>query len=112
MRISLNAFLEQAGFNVWVVGSGREVFEVYLDHQKEVDILMLEADLPDLSAPEFYERFRRVFPAVPCCFFAAAPGGHNTSEVRTMGAAVVLWPTPLEWVSDVLRKAILARSPS
>ena len=88
MRIYLKVCLEQAGFDVWAVASGVEVFETCLHHQ-EVDVLLVEADLPGLPPPVFYDRFRGFFPGLSCCFFAAAPGGHNTDEVRVMGATVI-----------------------
>jgi CheY-like chemotaxis protein len=111
MRLSLTACLEEAGFEVWAATSGIEMIDTYLRHRDSVDVLFIEADLPDLPAPALYDRLRNHLPEVPCCFFSPATAGPNTTEVRAKGATVVLWPTPVDQLVDTLWAEVLATTP-
>jgi len=108
MRVLLSACLEATGFEVWVAGSGVELLEMYLRHRGEVDVLLAEAELPDLPGPALYDRLQTHLPGIPCCFFSPTPAGRHAAEVRAKGASLVLWPMPPDRLADVLWAEVLA----
>jgi CheY-like chemotaxis protein len=88
-RIALGLRLEGAGFAVWTAADGLRAFDTFLRHTGEIDVLLLDAELPDLSAPEFLRRLRANFPGIPCALLAREPDEPTVREVRRMGAAVI-----------------------
>lgn len=108
MRFHLATYLEVVGFEVWAVGSGVEVLDAAVQHRGKVDVLFVEADLPDLPAPALYDRLQTHLPAVPCCFFAPSAEGRFVADVRAMGATVVVWPVSVDQLADTLWAEVLA----
>jgi hypothetical protein len=108
LRLSLASDLERAGFAVWAVGSGAAAVAACSDHRGEVDVLLAEADLPDLPSWALYASTRERFPDLSCYFLARRPEAAATA--RAMGAVVVAWPTPLGRLVDTLWAEALAHA--
>jgi len=60
--------LEDQGFAVWTAGSGVAALETYVTHTGEIDLLLIDAYLPDLPAYAFFPRLRRFYPGAVCFF--------------------------------------------
>jgi CheY-like chemotaxis protein len=84
----LGAFLTRQGFNLWLAGCGVEAITIYLEHTGSLDLLLLDAELPDLPGPAFLRRFATHFPGVPC-LFRAGQSGAVTERLRAAGATIV-----------------------
>lgn len=108
MRVTLTACLEEAGFRVWAAESGVELLVTFLRHRDRVDVLFVEAELPDLPAPALYDRLQIHLPAVPCCFFSPSRESPAVEDARVRGATVVTWPVPEDRLADMLWAEVLA----
>jgi CheY-like chemotaxis protein len=109
-RVNLSTCLQEAGFDVWAVESGVELFITCIRHRENVDILFVEADLPDLPAPALLDRLQKHLPDIPCCFFTRTAESHLVAEVRDKGGTVVIWPVPMDHLADTLWAEVLAAS--
>jgi DNA-binding NarL/FixJ family response regulator len=107
-RINLARLLERDGFEVWAATSGSDAIQTYFVHAGEVDLLLVQDDLPDLPAPAFYARLQSEFPGVPCCFFSLHAGGAEAEAARRLGATVVPWPTSVARLLETLWAVVLA----
>jgi CheY-like chemotaxis protein len=87
-RAELADALTRQGFNIWVVECGIEAITTYLGHTGSVDLLLLDAELPDLPGPAFLRRFATHFPGVPCVF-RAGQSEAVTERLRASGATIV-----------------------
>jgi len=84
----LAAFLRHRGFNVWTARCGLDAITTYLEHTESLDVLLLDADLPDLPGPAFVRRFKTHFPGVPCVFWAGLSDAVSKQLVAA-GAIIV-----------------------
>jgi hypothetical protein len=80
--------LDGRGFLIWQADSGFEAFDLFINHAGEIDLLLIDTELSDLSPSAIFRRFRSHFPGLPCCFFTQNPTGYNAKSVRLMGAPV------------------------
>ncbi|MBI2422260.1 MAG: response regulator [Candidatus Hydrogenedentes bacterium] len=60
--------LEQAGYRVLVARDGLEAFQMYQTHGHEVDLLLFDVVMPNLSGPDAYMRIAQIRPDVPILF--------------------------------------------
>ncbi|MDB5308087.1 MAG: hypothetical protein JWO38_2289 [Gemmataceae bacterium] len=67
-RAELAAVLTTGGAEVWQAESGLEGLSTFLGHTGDLDVILLDADLPDLPGPAFLRRLRTHFPGMPCVF--------------------------------------------
>ena len=104
-RSDLAAFLTRQGFNVWAASDGVEAITIYLEHNAWVDVLLIDAELPDLPGTAFLRRFKTHFPGVPCVFRA----GHSdtvSAQLAAAGALVVARTLTPVAVADRLREEV------
>src|SRR5262245_3318192 len=87
-RADLASSLARRGFAVWTAASGVEAITTYLEHTGSVDVLLLDAELPDLPGPAFMRRFKTHFPGVPCVFRAGFSDAVSR-QLAAVGAILV-----------------------
>ena len=98
---NLAAFLNRQGFNVWAASGGVEAISAYLERTGSVDLLLVDADLPDLPGVSFLRRFKTHFPGVPCILRVRNPEAAG-GDLRTAGAIVVSATISPESLADYL----------
>ncbi|MCE5264603.1 MAG: PAS domain S-box protein [Deltaproteobacteria bacterium] len=73
--------LEFLGYRVYAVGSGQEAVAVYLEKQREIDLVILDMIMPGISGGETFDRLRRIDPAVKVLL---ASGYSINGEAKTI----------------------------
>ena len=63
--------LELAGYPVWVAENGRQAVELFQAHRDEIDLVILDAVMPEMSGPVAYEAMAALRPGVPVLFVTA-----------------------------------------
>jgi two-component system cell cycle sensor histidine kinase/response regulator CckA len=58
------AMLESMGYRVYAAGSGQEAIAVYLEKQKEIDLVILDMIMPGISGGETFDRLREIHPGI------------------------------------------------
>jgi two-component system, cell cycle sensor histidine kinase and response regulator CckA len=59
-----SAMLEKLGYDVMVARGGKEAVDVYRKHQSEIDLVILDIIMPDLSGGEVFDRLLDMNPEV------------------------------------------------
>ncbi|MFH2076601.1 MAG: response regulator, partial [Pseudomonadota bacterium] len=52
--------LESTGYRVYPAGSGQEALAVYMEKQKEIDLVILDMIMPGISGGETFDRLREI----------------------------------------------------
>jgi PAS domain S-box-containing protein len=58
------AMLESTGYRVYATGSGQEALAVYMEKQKEIDLVILDMIMPGISGGETFDRLREINPGI------------------------------------------------
>jgi two-component system cell cycle sensor histidine kinase/response regulator CckA len=56
--------LEFLGYRVYAAGSGQEALAVYMEKQKEIDLVILDMIMPGISGGETFDRLREINPSI------------------------------------------------
>ena len=56
--------LEFLGYRVYAAGSGQEALAVYMEKQKEIDLVLLDMIMPGISGGETCDRLREINPTI------------------------------------------------
>ena len=98
--------LKGLGYQVWVAEDGKQALQIYEQHREEIDCVLLDLIMPELSGLETYRRMRALDPLVRVVFAS----GYSTGEILrdapdARSAAFIGKPYTLEGLSIALRKA-------
>jgi CheY-like chemotaxis protein len=98
--------LKGLGYQVWVAESGKQAIQVYEQHGSEIDCVLMDLIMPELSGLETYRRMKDLDPLVRVVFAS----GYSTGEILrdapdARSAAFLGKPYTLEELSIVLRKS-------
>ena len=98
--------LKGLGYQVLVAENGKQALQMYELHRKEIDGVLLDLIMPELSGLETYRRMCAVDPLVRVVFAS----GYSTGEILrnapdARSAAFIGKPYTLEGLSIALRKA-------
>ncbi len=111
----VRAFAEEGlkglGYKVWVAENGRQALEIYERRRQEIDCVLLDLIMPEMSGLETYRRLRKLHPQVRVVFAS----GYSTGEILrdapdAREAEFIGKPYTLEGLSMVLRKAGMGES--
>lgn len=79
--------LERQGYCVRTATSGPEAVELYQRQHADIDLVLLDVQMPELDGPQTAERLRRINPEVRFCFMTGNIGRYSHSElVDRLGA--------------------------
>jgi CheY-like chemotaxis protein len=90
VRILLNAVLWQNGFRVWLVGDGLQALELYPEERPDIDLVLLDVQMPGLDGPHTLAALQRLNPAICCCLMNGGSGPYTEEELLDQGAIHVL----------------------
>jgi two-component system cell cycle sensor histidine kinase/response regulator CckA len=79
--------LSRAEYRVTSAASGREAFELIAGLDGEVDLVLSDLRMDDVSGPELDERIRRVWPTLRTLFMSGYPEDHRSTGPDAPGAA-------------------------
>jgi CheY-like chemotaxis protein len=86
----LETVLRHYGFNVRSAGDGGEGIEVYEQHHTDIDVVLLDVQMPDLDGPATLASLRIINPHVRSCFMSGHTGRYSVEELLGCGACYVL----------------------
>jgi len=86
VRRLLDRGLKQHGFETRLAGDGLQALTVYRRHLGEIDLVLLDVQMPGLDGPQTLAALRRENPAVRCCFISGHSGTYSEEELLGLGA--------------------------
>jgi DNA-binding NtrC family response regulator len=97
VRNSISNVLREAGYDVWQSGDGQEALEKF--DAKEIDLLMLDLNLPNKNGWDTFEGFTSKNPTLPTIIITGQTRQSETAMAAGVGA---LMEKPLD-VEQLLR---------
>src|SRR5688500_15362152 len=77
VRTVLNAMLRRLGCNVMLAGDGQEALEIYQSNFAEIDLVIFDLFLPDMTGELLFPKLRTINPQAR----AVLTTGHSESEM-------------------------------
>jgi CheY-like chemotaxis protein len=102
----LKAEMEARGFNAWLAVDGDDAVDLYRRHRDEIDLVLLDVQMPGLDGPHTLEALRRLNPDVVACFMSGNAGTYTAEDLLDRGATCVFSKPfrPAE-VADLVQRA-------
>ena len=106
-RTMLGKALAHHGYAVWLAAGGLEAVDFYRQHQEQVDLVLLDVVMPEMSGRETLAALQKINPYVHCCFISGEPNSYPRESLLALGASAVLEkPFGLVDISHVLRETL------
>jgi CheY-like chemotaxis protein len=100
--------LESRGFNVWLGVDGDDALDLYRRHREEIDLVLLDVQMPGLDGPHTLEALRRLNPDVVACFMTGNLAHYQEQDLLDCGVAWVFSkPFRPADIADLLEKVLL-----
>ncbi|MBW1782670.1 MAG: PAS domain S-box protein [Deltaproteobacteria bacterium] len=103
----VEALLERLGYNVLIAKSGKEAIETYEKNQEQIDIVVLDMIMPDMSGGDTYDRLKDIDPKVKVLLFSGYSIDGQASEIMERGCNGFLQkPFKMKELSQKLREIL------
>jgi CheY-like chemotaxis protein len=110
VRTMLGVGLRHFGFAVLTAANGQQAVELYLAQRANIDLVLMDVQMPGLDGPQTLAQLRQLNPQVRCCFMSGYTGKYSDEELeRLAGTAVLHKPFRLADVQPLLWR--LAQAP-
>jgi CheY-like chemotaxis protein len=109
----LKVELQARGFGVWLAIDGDDALDLYRRHRDEIDVVLLDVQMPGLDGPHTLAGLQRLDPDVVVCFMSGDTGAYSEQELRDRGAAWVFSKPFRAWdVADHLQQLLPSIDPA
>ena len=99
--------LDKLGYRVFTARDGREAIEVFKKHKKEIDVVVLDMIMPQMSGGETYDRLRKIRPGVKVLLSSGYSINGQASEILNRGCnGFIQKPFNLQNLSQSLRAIV------
>jgi len=99
--------LEFLGYRVYAAGSGQEAIAVYMEKQKEIDLVLLDMILPGISGGEVFDRLREINPGIKVLLSSGYSIEGQAQEIMDRGCnGFIQKPFQLENLSQKVREML------
>lgn len=97
--------LEPRGFIVWLAVDGDDALDLYRRNIAEIDLVLLDVQMPGLDGPQTLAAIKRFDPDVLACFMTGGSRVYTDDELMGYGAARIFRkPLHLAEIALCLRK--------
>jgi DNA-binding response OmpR family regulator len=109
VRAVISRGLKVHGFDVVQAADGKEAVEVFRRQHREIDVVLLDLNMPGLSGLQTLAALRAIDPGFRCCLMTGDGGEYSEADLQGLGVGgVISKPFALAKVAAHLRR-LLAR---
>ncbi|HAJ27149.1 MAG TPA: hypothetical protein DCG53_07890 [Syntrophus sp. (in: bacteria)] len=99
--------LESMGYRVYATKSGQEAIAVYMEKQKEIDLVILDMIMPGISGGETFDRLREIAPGIKVLLSSGYSINGEAQEILDRGCnGFIQKPFQLSELSIKVRKML------
>jgi CheY-like chemotaxis protein len=80
---------ESHGLNAWLAVDGDDALDLYRKHRDEIDVVLLDVQMPGLDGLQTLKALQRLNPHVVACFMTGNAGSYTEEDLKGCGAARV-----------------------
>jgi DNA-binding NtrC family response regulator len=92
IRRIVSLALTRAGFGVRLAANGGEAVEVYREHWRTIDLVLLDVLMPGgMDGPQTLVALQEINPAVRCCFMSGHTAHYPIHKLLALGALNILF---------------------
>jgi CheY-like chemotaxis protein len=84
IRAILGQALRKRGFRTLLATDGEKALELYGLHQKAINLVLLDVNMPGLDGPESLKVLRDFDPDVACCFMSGGLGAYGMEDLEAL----------------------------
>jgi two-component system cell cycle sensor histidine kinase/response regulator CckA len=108
MLLDVNTeLLESIGYQVFPAGNGREAIAVYTEKRNDIDLVILDMIMPEISGEETFDRLREINPGIKVLLSSGYSVNGKAQKILDRGCKGFLQkPFRLELLSLKVREAI------
>ena len=77
--------LEKMGYNVLIARGGKEALEIYQKNEQEIDMVILDLIMPDISGGDTYDKLKEIDPEIKVMLSSGYSIDGHTSEILERG---------------------------
>ena len=101
--------LKRMGYTVWFARSGREAIEIYRKKKNEIEMVILDMIMPDISGGEVYDRLREINPDIKVLLSSGYSLGGQARDILARGCeGFIQKPFNMRELSHKLREVLEA----
>ena len=101
------ALLERLGYKVLIAGTGKEAIKIYEENKEQIDIVVLDMIMPDMSGGETYDRMKEINPRVKVLLSSGYSINGQATEILDRGCnGFIQKPFKIKELSQKLREVL------
>jgi PAS domain S-box-containing protein len=109
VRDILSRVLEELGYRVELCGNGREALDTYRRRRTEIDLVVLDMNMPVMGGADCFRELKKLNPDVRVLMTTGYTHASMMREIRQLGAAgMILKPFKFAALADQIRRAMEA----
>lgn len=99
--------LEQLGYKVLIVRSGKEAIEIYEKNKERIDMVILDMVMPDMSGGDTYDRLKEINPDIKVLLASGYSLNGTATEILDRGCnGFIQKPAKMGALSQKLREIL------
>jgi len=102
-----STILKELGYNTLVANNGKEALEIYAANPDQIDLVMLDVVMPEMSGPDAAVEMRRINPNVKIIFQTGYDTRRQSKSALDQSTELVLnKPSPIGYISRIIREQL------
>jgi len=99
--------LKWLGYKVFIAGTGKEAIEIYEENKEQIDIVLLDMIMPDMSGSDTYDRMKEINPKVKVLLSSGYSINGQATEILDRGCnGFIQKPFKIKELSQKLREVL------